>query len=250
MSHASSGTRLFVAPRECFVVSRWRVTARDSSPYIVRMKQQRDLPHNLEFDPSSTRELARRRESDLALLISHESVTNRAFNGYTRELTARGGVLITYYDQLRNPTFEILRDIAFFVASALVGWVLLRSPLSWPGRGLVFAVIETTFWFFTFRKIIRRHQIEIHPDGMEVDGRTFFIEAIGENWPALQMMVDDDEDRLTLCGIYGTRFVEYATANRVDVSDRTPEVLAEDLEMAMEQLWGRRDAMVATASRF
>jgi hypothetical protein len=29
------------------------------------------------------------------------------------------------------------------------------------------------------------------------------------------------------------------TANRVDENDRTPEVLAADLQDAMQQLWGR-----------
>ncbi len=36
-------------------------------------------------------------------------------------------------------------------------------------------------------------------------------------------------------------FIEYMTANRMDENDRTPEVLAADLQQAMEQLWGRRE---------
>jgi hypothetical protein len=46
---------------------------------------------------------------------------------------------------------------------------------------------------------------------------------------------------------FGTRFIEYMTANRLDKNDRTPKVLAADLEAAMEQLWGRREVTFATA---
>jgi hypothetical protein len=86
------------------------------------------------------------------------------------------------------------------------------------------------------------HSIEIHPDGLIIDERlSYSVDAMGENWPSLQM-VDDDPDRLVFCGIVGTRFIEFATANRLHSKhDRTPEVLAADLELAMEQLWGRRE---------
>jgi len=60
-------------------------------------------------------------------------------------------------------------------------------------------------------------------------------------------MQDDDPDRMVICGIYGTRHIEFMTANRRDKSDRTPEVLAADLQAAMEQLWGRREITFATA---
>jgi hypothetical protein len=57
---------------------------------------------------------------------------------------------------------------------------------------------------------------------MILDGKDVFqLEAIGDNWPAFTMK-DDDPDSLVLCGIYGTRFVEYTTSHRVDENDRTP----------------------------
>jgi hypothetical protein len=59
--------------------------------------------------------------------------------------------------------------------------------------------------------------------------------AVGDNWPALQMK-DDDPDRMVICGICGTRFIEYMTANRLDKNDRTPEILAAGLQAAIEQL--------------
>lgn len=50
---------------------------------------------------------------------------------------------------------------------------------------------------------------------------------------------------MVLSGIVGSRFIErFVTCNRLDEWDRTPEVLAADLELAMEQLWGRREAML------
>jgi hypothetical protein len=82
---------------------------------------------------------------------------------------------------------------------------------------------------------------------MIVDGRFFDINGFSENWPQLQMK-DDNEDRIVLIGVYGTRLVEFATVNRIDRNSRIPERLAEDLELAMDQLWGRRDAIVATDS--
>jgi hypothetical protein len=56
---------------------------------------------------------------------------------------------------------------------------------------------------------------------MIVDGRFFSLDAIGDYWPQLQMK-NDNSDRLVLCGIYGTRYMEYVTANRLDQNDRTP----------------------------
>jgi hypothetical protein len=53
------------------------------------------------------------------------------------------------------------------------------------------------------------HSVEIRPDAMIVDGEdVFYAEDIGDNWPALQMK-DDDPNRMVICGISGTRFIEY-----------------------------------------
>jgi hypothetical protein len=101
-------------------------------------------------------------------------------------------------------------------------------------------------------RIVRRpvevaHSVEIRSDAMIVDGTdVFYAEDIGDNWPELQMK-DDDPDRMVICGICGTRLIEYMTANRRDENDRTPEILAADLEAAIEQLWGRREVTFATA---
>ena len=52
--------------------------------------------------------------------------------------------------------------------------------------------------------------------------------------PAFQ---PDKKGNQLLCGIYGTRFVEYLTVRRFDEFDRMPEVVAAHLQDAMRQLW-------------
>ena len=48
----------------------------------------------------------------------------------------------------------------------------------------------------------------------------------------------DKDGNQVLCGVYGTRFVEYLTVHRFDDEDRTPEIIATHLQTAMRQLWG------------
>ena len=55
------------------------------------------------------------------------------------------------------------------------------------------------------------------------------------DWPAFQGNV--------LCGIYGTRFVEYLTLHRFDDEfDRTGDVFKAHLQEAMMQLWTRPES--------
>jgi hypothetical protein len=77
----------------------------------------------------------------------------------------------------------------------------------------------------------RRPSLRLH--GADV----FWLEQIA-TCPAVEMK-DEDPDSLVLCGMYGTRFVEYTTVHRVDKSDCSPEVLAIHLKAAMRQLWAR-----------
>jgi hypothetical protein len=42
-----------------------------------------------------------------------------------------------------------------------------------------------------------------------------------------------------LCGIYGTRFVEYLTVRRFDELDRMADVFSAHVQDAMMQLWSR-----------
>jgi hypothetical protein len=91
-------------------------------------------------------------------------------------------------------------------------------------------------WLIVRQTVEASLSVEIRSDAMIVDGEdVFYARDIGDNWPELQMK-DDDPDRLVICGICGTRFIEYMTANRLDKNDRTPEILAAGLQAAIEQL--------------
>jgi hypothetical protein len=197
----------------------------------------------LDFDPRLANELARLDAHEVEALASAADPPD-AFNGYTRSLTTRGGLLFTYWDQAGDAFLDGLQWFAWCVATSLVGWLVVKSRLPGSLAFVLFLVAALLIGVIAFRKIKVWHSIEIHPDGMIVDGRYFSADMIGDHWPQLQMK-HDDINRLILCGIYGTRFIEYATANRLDENDRGPEVLAEDLELAMEQMWGRREAIFA-----
>jgi len=161
-------------------------------------------------------------------------------------LTPEGGILILYKDQdrsllLDNPAHLRLdhgeRDGRLAAVFAVGRFSLLNTLVVFPLLMLIAS-----------RRFITQHSVEIRPENMIVDGEdTFYVRDNGENWPPLQMK-DDDPDRMVVCGICGTRFIEYMTANRLDENDRTPELLAADLEAAMEQLWGRREVTFPTAT--
>jgi hypothetical protein len=123
--------------------------------------------------------------------------------------------------------------------------IFFISALSITQGLFAFALLMLIAWLIVRQTVEASHSIEIRPDAMIVDGKdVFYAEDIGDNWPQLQAK-DDDPDCMVICGICGTRFTEYMTANRLDENDRTPEVLAADLRAAMEQLWGRREVTFA-----
>ena len=170
------------------------------------------------------------------------------FNFYVRMLTPQGGILVLYKDQYRSLPLTILRVSAWIAATWIGGWLIfVESSLSVLQCLLAFALLMFVNGIIVRRRIEVSHSVEIRPDAMIVDGEdVFYAEDIGDNWPELQMK-DDDPDRMVICGICGTRFIEYMTANRLDKNDRTPELLAADLQAAIEQLWGRREVSFATA---
>jgi hypothetical protein len=219
--------------------------------YHVSMSDDlRFIPPRVDFDPHLEDELARGLVAIPATPDDPHPVHERRspFKDYTRVLTPEGGVLIFYMDQDRSLFLATLRVFAWTVATGLGGWLIFfESPLNVVQCLLTFALLM----FINFR-VVRRpvevsHSVEIRSDAMIVDGTdVFYAGDIGDNWPELQMK-DDDPDRMVISGIYGTRNVEYATANRLDPKDCTPEILAADLEAAMEQLWGRREVTFPTA---
>jgi hypothetical protein len=213
-------------------------------------EELRFVPPRVEFDPRLANELARFELATPVVLDDETySLAGRPdpFNGYVRMLTPEGGILILYQDQDRSPFLLILRIFTWIMATGTGGWLLfIVNPLSLLNVFVVFPLLMLFNWLIVRRKFIVAHSVEIRPEGMIVDGEDiFYLRDIGGNWPELQMK-DDDPDRMVICGICGTRFIEYMTANRLDENDRTPEVLAADLEAAMEQLWGRREVSFAT----
>jgi hypothetical protein len=199
----------------------------------------------VEFDPESASDLVPIAPEDGDLTAPHVS----PFPGYVRTLTAEGGILISYKDQDRGVFVTLLRGFTWTVATGLSGWLLFfESSLNGPQCLMALILIASLNAFLVRRPIEVSHSVEIRPDIMIIDGEDeFYAEDIGDNWPELQMKNNDDPDRMVICGICGTRWIEYMTANRLDKNDRTPEVLAEDLEAAMEQLWGRREVIFAPA---
>jgi hypothetical protein len=164
------------------------------------------------------------------------------FHGYIRMLTPEGGILIFYRDQDRGMFLTILRGFTWTVATGLGGWLVFFVSSLNAIQCLLALIIVGIFNAFLVRRPIEvSHRVEIRPDAMIVDGKdVFYAEDIGENWPELQMK-DEEPDRMVISGICGTRLIEYMTANRIDQNDRTPEILADDLQAAMEQLWDRRE---------
>jgi hypothetical protein len=179
---------------------------------------------------------------EIASAIAAKREADRSpFADYGRHLTPEGGILIAYKDIDRSTGYALLRGFAWTVSTGVSAWIIhsLRfSFLSGSGWLLMLACVIGLIVRIKFEV---EHTVEIRPDGMIVDGTDFFaLSDIGTNWPMLQM-TDDDPDRMVIAGVCGTRFIEYMTANRIDASDRMPEVLAADLEDAMEQLWGRTE---------
>ncbi len=168
------------------------------------------------------------------------------FVGYTRTLTSEGGVLIAYKDLDCRVRYTILRIYTWTVVNGLGAWgVFQHSGLSTLKGGACLIVLGILTWLIVRMKIEAQHTVEIRPHCMVVDGTDVFrADDIGDNWPELKAK-DDAPDQATICGICGTRFIEYMTVNRLDENDRTPEVLQADLKNAMEQLWGRREVTFA-----
>ena len=207
------------------------------------------VPPRVEFDPTLANELAGYSAPPATMVDELYPIHSRRspFKDYVRMLTPEGGILILYKDQDRGWFLMVLR-VFWIIATGVGGWLIFFvSVLSTLQSLVALALLMFIAWLIVRQTVETSHSLEIRPDAMIVDGKdVFYAEDIGDNWPQLQIK-DDDPECIVICGICGTRFVEYVTANRLDENDRTPEVLAADLRAAMEQLWGRREVTFATA---
>ncbi|WP_165055182.1 hypothetical protein [Methylocystis sp. MJC1] len=156
---------------------------------------------------------------------------------YGRFLTPEGGILLIYKDLDERLRHTLWRLFAWSGFTGLEGWFLLHhSPvqIGWVNF-IAFLAACAVNWLIVAKPVELYRRIEIRPDCLIIDGSDVFWRRLMEvSWPALQA---NEEGNQVLCGIYGTRFVEYLTLRRFDELDRMPEVFAAHLQDAMRQLW-------------
>jgi hypothetical protein len=156
---------------------------------------------------------------------------------YGRVLTAEGGILIAYKDldlRLRHTLWRVLAWSSF---TGSEGWFLLNySPVQSAWINVTcFLIVALVNWLIVRKPVELYRQIEIRPDCLILEGGEVFWRRFMEcGWPAFR---PDQEGNQVLCGVYGTRFVDYLTVRRFDELDRMPEVIAAHLQDAMRQLW-------------
>jgi hypothetical protein len=159
---------------------------------------------------------------------------------YGRCLTAEGGILIVFKDIDVRLRHTLWRIFAWTAATGGEAWFLYHhSPVQsfWLNLACLVA-IGVINALIVMKPVELYRSLEIRPDCMIIETADIFWLSQMEGWPALQ---PDDEGNQKLCGIYGTRFVEYLTIRRFDELDRMPEVFSAHLQDAMTQLWGRSD---------
>jgi hypothetical protein len=158
---------------------------------------------------------------------------------YGRFLTPEGGILLIYKDldlRLRHTAWRLL---AWTGSTGGEGWyVFHHSPVEsvWLNLACLLA-IGIINWLIVGKPVELYRRVEIRPDCMIIEAADVFWMRYMENgWPAFQR---DDKGNQLLCGIYGTRFVEYLTVRRFDELDRMAEVFVAHLQDAMTQLWAQ-----------
>jgi hypothetical protein len=185
--------------------------------------------------------------------ISEASVPSSAWSGfqpdpyvdYARFLTPEGGILMIYKDLDLRLRQTLWRLFAWTVSTGGAGWYLYRySPLQsvWLNLACLLAVGALN-WFIVRKPVELYRRIEIRPDCLVLEGNeVFWLRFMENGYPSFQ---PDRDDNQVLGGVYGTRFVEYATIRRFDELDRTPEVIAAHLQDAMKQLWEKAGTVFA-----
>jgi hypothetical protein len=158
---------------------------------------------------------------------------------YGRFLTAEGGILFIYKDLDLRLRHLLWRLFACTASTGGEGWYLYyHSPVDsiWINVLCVLA-IGVLNWFIVSKPVEVYRRVEIRPDCMILDGAdVFWLRHMEGGWPTFHT---DEEDNQLLCGIYGTRFVEFLTIRRFDPLDRMVEIVSAHLQDAMKQLWER-----------
>jgi hypothetical protein len=178
-----------------------------------------------------------RRATPAASVSPLASLSPDPYLDYARRLTPQGGIAITYKDLDLRFRHTLRRLLMWSWASGIEAWFLLHhSPAHHRWVTLAcWAAAAIINWRIVAAPVETYRTIEIRPDCMIIGGTDLFWACRMENgWPSFQ---PDGKGNQRLCGIYGTRFVEYATVHRFDEFDRAPEVLAAHLRHAMQRLW-------------
>jgi hypothetical protein len=166
---------------------------------------------------------------------------------YGRFLTPEGGILFIYKDIDTRLRHTLWRLFAWSSVTGGEGWYLFQ--LSPVGSGwiqlLCLLAIGLLNWLIVRKPVELYRRIEIRPDCLILEGsEVFWLRFMETGYPSFQ--ADEDGNQI-FGGIYGTRFVEYATIRRFDELDRMPEVIAAHLQDAMKQLWDKAGTTFAHA---
>jgi len=156
---------------------------------------------------------------------------------YGRFLTPEGGILLAYKDLDLRVRHIFWRVFAWTTTTGGEGWYLFHhSPLHSFWLNLVcLLAVGVINWFIVAKPVEVYRRVEIRPDCMIIEGSDiFWLRYMECGRPAFR---PDDEGNQVLCGVYGTRFVEYLTVRAFDEHDRAPEVFAAHVQEAMRQIW-------------
>jgi hypothetical protein len=157
---------------------------------------------------------------------------------YGRFLTPEGGILIVYKDIDTRLRYTLWRIFAWTASTGGEAWFLYHhSPHpDWVNVVALF-VLAVLNVIVVMKPVELYRRVEIRPDCMILDGgEIFWLRQMENGYPGFQT---DDEGNQILCGIYGTRWVEYLTVRRFDDFDRMPDVFMAHFQYATAQLWGR-----------
>jgi len=158
---------------------------------------------------------------------------------YGRSLTPEGGLLIIYKDIDERLRHTIWRVVVWSMFTGFEAWTLFqKSPIHalWI-KILCLIAAAVLNWLIVRKPVELYRRVEIRPDCMILDGYDVFWASFIEG--GLPSFRPDEKGNQRLCGIYGTRFIEYLTVRKFDENDRMPEVMAAHLQQAMMQLWTR-----------
>ena len=209
---------------------------------IIRPQRRAHTARRVARPVGKSRSLAR---SDIAVPDRHRLATALPslfwagfqpypYVDYGRFLTPEGGILFVYKDVDERLLHELKRAVIWALFSLPEGWFLLsHSPLrSMLLNIMLFLAIAVVNLLIVSKPVEVYRSVEIRPDCMIIErAEIFWLRYMEAGWPAFR------EGSGSLCGIYGSRFVEYLTVRAFDEFDKAPEVFAAHLQEAMQQLW-------------